>query len=86
MATREQLRAFLDRPWARLRELKDRHTAAMIDRDGAGAAFRLAGILSDHARNMGAVSSEAARRDDLAAAVELRRKLDLASRRSQRPR
>ena len=86
VATREQLRAFRDRPWARLRELKDRHTATMIDREGADAAFRLAAILSEHARTMGAVPGAAARSADLAAAVELRRKLDRASRRYPRPR
>jgi NAD(P)H-dependent FMN reductase len=86
MTTPAQLRAFLDRPWSRLRELKDRHTAALVDREGVAGGFRLAALLRDHARAMGAEPSAAERQADLAAAVELRRKLDRASRRPRRAR
>ena len=84
--TPQQLRAFLARPWAKLRAAKDQHTAAVVARDGTGRAFQLAELLSDHALTMGAFQSAAERRADLAAAVEIRRKLDRASRRSRRTR
>jgi len=86
VATREQVRAFLDRPWSMLRTLKDRHNAATIDRKGPDAAFRMAGMLRDYAELMGARPSEADRAADLQAAVDLRRKLDRANRRSRRSR
>ncbi|HEX2685716.1 MAG TPA: hypothetical protein VHN14_03820 [Kofleriaceae bacterium] len=82
--TAQQLRAFLDRPWARLRAAKDRYTAAMIARDGADRAFQLAALLREYAVVMGAHPSPAERRADLDAAVALRRKLDRAGRRSRR--
>jgi hypothetical protein len=84
--TVQQLRAFLGRPWTRLRAAKDRHTAAVIARDGADRAFQLAALLRDHAVAMGAHSSPAERRADLDAAVALRRKLDRAGRRPRRAR
>ena len=86
MTTPQQLRAFLDRPWAKLRAAKDRHTAAVIARDGTARAFQLAGILHDHAVAMDALPSPAARRADLDAAVAMRRKLDRAGRRPRRTR
>jgi hypothetical protein len=86
VATREQLRTFLDRPWSRLRVLKDRHMAGVIARDGADWAFQVAALLREHARAMGATPSAADRRADLATAVNLRRKLDRARRRPQRAR
>jgi hypothetical protein len=84
--TARQLRAFLERPWTRLRAAKDRHTAAVIARDGADRAFQLAALLRDHAVAMGAHASPAERRADLDAAVALRRKLDRAGRRPRRAR
>jgi hypothetical protein len=81
MATRQQLRAFLDRPWDRLRELKDRHVAEVVARDGADAAFRIAAALRDRAKEAGARQSEQERADDLAAAIRIRRLLDRAGRR-----
>lgn len=81
VATAQQLQAFLARPWARLRALKDRHTAARIADGGADEAFRIAALLRAHAMTMGAVESDAARRADLRAAVRLRELLDRAGRR-----
>ena len=86
VVTAQQLRGFLDRPWARLRVGKDRHTAATIAREGSDRAFQLAEILRTHAVAMGALASDAERRADLEAAVTLRRKLDRARRRPRRPR
>lgn len=82
----QQLRAFLDRPWARLRAAKDRHTASVIAREGEDRAFELAAVLRAHAIAMGAGPSAADRRADLEAAVTLRRKLDGARRRPRRAR
>lgn len=84
--TAQQLRAFLERPWARLRAAKDRQTAALIAREGADRAFQLAALLRDHAVAMGAHPSPAERRADLDAAVALRRKLNRAGRRPRRAR
>ncbi|MBL9101833.1 MAG: hypothetical protein JNL82_12795 [Myxococcales bacterium] len=81
MPTREELRAFLARPWDRLRVLKDQHNAATIEREGVEAAFRLAASLRAHAKAMGAEPSPADREADLAAAVRLRRLLDRGGRR-----
>jgi hypothetical protein len=81
--TREQLEAFLGRPWDRLRALKDRHHAAAIAAGGADEAFRVAGLLRAHADAMGAIETDAARRDDLRAAVRLRKLLDRVSRRTR---
>ena len=86
VTTAAELRAFLARPWGRLRAAKDRHTAAMVAREGAAAAFEVADSLSAHAEAMGAVADEGERAADLAAAVSLRRKLDRASRRRRRAR
>lgn len=86
MATPEQLRAFLARPWARLRELKDRHVAEAIAEEGADLAFELAERLRAHAEAMDARPSEIDRAADLATAVRLRRLLDRAGRRSRRAR
>jgi hypothetical protein len=82
MATRDQLLAFLQRPWHRLRVLKDRHHARVIAKRGADAAFHIAGLLRAHARAMGAAPPDAERRDDLATAVRLRKLLDRAGRRA----
>lgn len=84
--TAAQLRAFLDRPWGRLRAAKDRQTGAVIARDGVDRAFALAEMLRAHAVAMGALPSPAERRADLEDAVTLRRKLDRANRRPRRPR
>ena len=84
MATRAEIRAFLDRPWERVREAKDRYLAALIAREGTDTAFRLAAMLRDHAAAMGARTSDDERAADLAAAIDLRRKLDRASRRRRR--
>ena len=84
--TPAQLRAFLDRPWARLRAAKDQHTAAVIGREGVARAFALAEALRTHAVAMGALPTVAERRADLESAVALRRKLDRAGRRSRRAR
>lgn len=78
MATPEQLRAFLARPWARLRALKDRHVASEIERDGTDAAFEMAEGLRAHAEAMSSFPSDADRAEDLATAVHLRRLLDRA--------
>ena len=86
MATAEQLREFLARPWARLRIEKDRHTALVIAREGTARAFALAELLRAHALAMGADVSPADRAADLDAAVALRRKLDRAGRRPRRAR
>lgn len=82
----EQLRRFLARPWARLRQVKDRHTLALVEREGADAAFRLAELLRAHARAMGAEQSRAERDADLVAVVRLKELLERASRRSERAR
>jgi hypothetical protein len=84
MPTREQLRAFLDRPWGRLRALKDRHVAGVVAEGGADAAFRLAAALAERAEEAGACQNEEDRAEDLAAAVRLRRLLDRAGRRRPR--
>jgi len=84
--TRDQLLAFLGRPWEKLRAAKDRSTANVIARDGVARAFQLADLLRQHAIAMGAVPSPADRRADLDTAVEIRRKLDRAGRRSRRAR
>ncbi|HVV82535.1 MAG TPA: hypothetical protein VHE35_05620 [Kofleriaceae bacterium] len=84
--TAAQLRAFLERPWSRLRAEKDRHTAAVVARDGADRAFAIAEALRRHAAAMGAIPTEADRRADLEAAVDLRRKLARAGRRLRRAR
>jgi hypothetical protein len=81
MPTPDELRTFLARPWDRLRVLKDQHNAATIEREGVEAALRLAEILREHAKAMGAELSPAERGDDLAAAVRLKRLIDRASRR-----
>jgi hypothetical protein len=81
MPTREQLDAFLARPWARLRVLKDRHHAVAIAAAGADEAFRIAGLLRAHALAMGAVPNRTHQRADLAALVRLKKRLDRASRR-----
>lgn len=73
--TREQLEQFLARPWDRLRALKDRHHAS----SGPEESFRIAEMLREHARAMGAHQDEQARVDDLLAAVRLKRLLDRAS-------
>jgi hypothetical protein len=86
MATAAQVRAFLDRPWARLREAKDRHNADTIAHEGSDRAFAIAAALRAHAGAMGALPTAADRRADLDAAVELRRKLDRAGRRPRRAR
>lgn len=86
MTTPAELRAFLARPWDRLRVLKDRHNAETVEREGVEAAFRLAELLRAHARAMGALPSPAERADDLAAAVRLKQLLERASRRLQSPR
>jgi hypothetical protein len=83
---RQQLRRVLDRPWARLRAAKDRHTESVIAAEGADRAFALAALLSAHASAMGAGPGDADRRADLDAAVMLRRKLDRAGRRPRRAR
>jgi len=84
--TRAQLETFLARPWARLRALKDRHHAVVVAAEGADAAFRVAAQLRAHAQAMGADDTPAARREDLAAAVRLRKLLDRVSRRTRRAR
>lgn len=84
--TAAQLRAFLDRPWGRLRVAKDVHTAAVIGRDGADRAFAIAEALRAHAEALGALPGPAERRADLEAAVTLRRKLDRAGRGPRRAR
>ena len=76
------LEAFLGRPWDRLRRMKDRHHAVA----GVDESFRLAALLRAHAQQMGGIETPEARRLDLAAAVELRRKLDRAGRRPRRAR
>lgn len=86
MATREQLRAFLDRPWERLRELKDRHNANLVALDGADAAFAMEAALAARAAAAGATCTDDDRADDLATAVRLRRLLDRAGRRYVRAR
>jgi hypothetical protein len=86
VATREQVRAFLDRPWHRLRRAKDRYLAARVAEMGADEAFRMAAELNAHARAMGAQWSAADREADLDAAVTLRRILDRAGQRSRRTR
>lgn len=86
MTTAAELRAFLDRPWDRLRALKDRHTAALVEREGTGAAFRIAASLQEHAAAMGAVPTPAQRADDLATAVRIRKLLDRANQRLRRDR
>lgn len=79
--TAPQLQAFLARPWARLRALKDRHHSERIAASGADEAFRIAALLRAHATTMGAIESDTARRADLLAAVSLRKLLDRAGRR-----
>lgn len=86
MATAAQIRAFLDRPWARLRAEKDRHLAARIAEKGADEAFRLAASLIEHARAMGAVQTLEDERADLDSAIRLRKVLDRARGRSRRTR
>ena len=83
MPTREQLRAFMERPWSALREGKDRYNAAHVAREGADEAFRVAEELAAHAREMNAVANHA---DDLEAAVRLKELIDRASRRLRRAR
>lgn len=83
VTTPEQLRAFLARPWDRLRELKDRHNMETVQREGVEAAFRMAEALREHAELMGAVPTAEDRAEDLAAAVRLKQLLDRAGRRLQ---
>lgn len=54
MATRAELRAYLDRPWERLRELKDRHVSDLVQREGVDAAFAIAAGLAARAAEAGA--------------------------------
>jgi hypothetical protein len=84
VTTRQQLRAFLDRPWARLRELKDQHVSELVAREGADAAFRLAEGLRARAEEAGARQTVEDRADDLATAIRIRRLLDRAGRRHHR--
>ena len=86
MPTRAQLRAFLDRPWDRLRALKDRHNAETIAREGADAAFAIAAGLRERAEEAGARQSDQDRADDLACAIRIRSLLDRAGRRHNRAR
>jgi hypothetical protein len=86
VATAEYLRSYLDRPWWRARRAKDQYVAQLVAVKGADEAFRLAATLDDHARAMGAVYSADERRQDLEAAIRMRRLLDRAGRRSRRPR
>jgi len=79
MATREQLRAFLDRPWERLRELKDLHNAKVVA-DDAEAALAMGEALAQRAEEAGARFTEEDRAADLATAIRLRRLLDRAGR------
>lgn len=84
MTTRDELRAYLERPWARLRALKDRHNARTIERGGADAAFAIAAGLVARAAEAGATRTDAERADDLATAIRLRSLLDRAGRRHRR--
>ncbi|MCC7383400.1 MAG: hypothetical protein IT384_16300 [Deltaproteobacteria bacterium] len=82
--TEQNLRAFLDRPWAQLRALKDQHTAGLLDRRGAGALIQMGEQLRARAREAGAWPSERDRAEDLASHVRLRRLLDRAGRAAKR--
>ncbi|KAB2896290.1 MAG: hypothetical protein F9K40_14765 [Kofleriaceae bacterium] len=86
MATPEQVRAFLDRPWVRLRREKDRTIAARVAREGAESGLRMATQLRLHVEALGLALTDADRRADLEAAVRLRRLLDRAGRRQRRAR
>jgi hypothetical protein len=86
MTTRNELRAYLDRPWARLRALKDRHNAQTVEREGADRAFAIAIGLSVRAAEAGALPTDAERADDLAVAVRIRSLLDRAGRRHRHAR
>jgi len=86
VATPEQVRAFLDRPWARLRREKDRHVATRVAREGAETGLRMAEGLRAHVVSLGLAPPTADRRADLDAAVRLRRLLDRAGRRRRRAR
>lgn len=78
--TSENLKAFLGRPWDRLRALRDQYTAGVLETEGAGALLEMGDALRAHAEVCGATVSAQARSDDLLGAVGLRRLLDRASR------
>ena len=82
--SRQNLRAFLGRPWEQLRVSKDRHTTRLAERQGAASTLRMADQLRVHVARLGAVPTAAACAADLATAVRLRRLLDRAYRRSSR--
>jgi hypothetical protein len=86
MATAAEGRAFLDRPWDRLRREKDRYIAKTISERGTAYALDVSDELRWHAALLGAARDEEDRDEDLANAVRLRRLLDRANRPKRRAR
>jgi hypothetical protein len=76
----KDLRAFANRDWAAVERGKQQYWADRYQRDGAAPARHAATLLFEHARRLGAAGlSDAERRDDLAAHLELRHRLDRAA-------
>jgi hypothetical protein len=82
VVTKEDVRAFLDRRWDLVREMKDRHNA----RRPSAELVEAADGLWHHALQMGAQPTERDRARDLASLVRLKRKLERANKNSSRTR
>ena len=73
--TKENARAFLDRPWAELAELKERHWREALESDPL-ATFRISAELWAYLHRMGRTTNDAERQADFDAHRRLRALLD----------
>ena len=75
----EDLRAFLDRPWDRLRAKKDAHQARRLSAAGADASFALAESLRVFSEEVGGQWRRDSRKQDLADLLFLKQRLERIS-------
>jgi hypothetical protein len=80
----EDLRAFAQRDWGRAERAKLKYWTDYTDTMGAGAVLRVADALREHVKRYAALDGEQERARDLEHHIQLKRRIDAASRQFRR--